>query len=90
VPNIWVEELEVPPEGAAVVGDDDEVCRLLLQADASKVTATTTTNPMNVRLLCFTDPPCERRTSYRTPVNRDHTSLGRPESGLAHRRTSGY
>jgi hypothetical protein len=57
VPNICVEELDVPPEGAAVVAVDDEEFRLLLHAEATTAMITTATNPMKVRLLCFTDPP---------------------------------
>jgi hypothetical protein len=63
VPNICVEELDVPPCGAAVVFDDDDVPRLLLQAEATTATTTTTADPMKVRLLCLTDPPCQQRST---------------------------
>jgi hypothetical protein len=56
VPNICVEELPVPPGEAVVVFVDEDVGRLLLQADASTAMPATTTNPMNARLRCFTTP----------------------------------
>jgi hypothetical protein len=77
VPNVCAEALEVPelPDGAAVVGVDDEEPRLLLQAEASIMVATTATNPMNMRLLCFTDPPCQRRITSRRRSNMTIASL---------------
>ena len=64
VPNVWVEELDVPdvpPAGAAVGLEEDDVCRLLLQAEAIKATVNSAADAINVGLLCFTDPPCDRR-----------------------------
>jgi hypothetical protein len=56
VPNVSVEELPVAPGVAVVVFVDDDVPRLLLQADANTAIPATTTNPMNVRLRCVTTP----------------------------------
>jgi hypothetical protein len=57
VPKVWVEEPDVPPAGAAVALEDDEVCRLLLQAEAIRTTVNRAADAMKVGLLCFTDSP---------------------------------
>jgi hypothetical protein len=75
VPNICVEELGDPPEGAAVVAVDDDAWRLLLHAEATTAMITTATNPMKVRLLCFTDPPYQRRSDPRRLQNMTIASL---------------
>jgi hypothetical protein len=75
VPNICVEELPVAPGDAVVVFDDDEEFRLLLQAEATTTIATTTADPMNMRLLCLTDPPYQRRSAPRRLWNMTIASL---------------
>ncbi len=57
MPNICVEELEVPPGDAEVVALDDDELPAATAGRSQRTAAATTTNPMNVRLLCFTAPP---------------------------------
>jgi hypothetical protein len=78
VPKVWVEEPDVPPAGAAVEFEDDDVFRLLLQAEAIKATVNRAADAMNVGLLCFTDPPCERRIAF---GRRQTKTLHLPRSG---------